>query len=167
VAHPNSPSPQASVYRRTGHENGPMPTRRPAYGRSSGISQQPQNWACRAGLQSPEVNPGTLTDAELVAGCRRGEDVAWRELVQRFSRYVYAIAPRAYGLRDRDAEDVFQEVFARTYERLDSLRSDDAIRPWIAQLTRRLSVDRLRASSREVPSEETPDLGDPAAEDAI
>lgn len=111
--------------------------------------------------------PGTLSDAELVAQCRRGEDAAWRELVERFSRYVYAIATRAYGLRDRDAEDVFQEVFARAYERLDSLRSDDAIRPWIAQLTRRLSIDRLRSSAREVPSEETSAFADHAAADAI
>jgi RNA polymerase sigma-70 factor (ECF subfamily) len=112
------------------------------------------------------VIPGALSDAELVAQCRRGEDAAWRELVQRFSRYVYAIATRAYGLRDRDAEDVFQDVFARTYEHLDSLRKDEAIRPWIAQLTRRLSVDRLRRADREQPREESElDRADP--EDAI
>ena len=83
------------------------------------------------------LTPGALSDAEVVAGCRRGDEAAWRELVQRFSRYVYAIATRAYGLRDRDAEEVFQEVFARSYERLGSLRNDEAIRPWLAQLTRR------------------------------
>ena len=109
---------------------------------------------------------GALSDAELVAHCRRGEDAAWRELVERFSRYVYAIVTRAYGLRDRDAEDVFQEVFARTYEHLDTLRNDEAIRPWIAQLTRRLSVDRIRAAARERPSEGA-QLDTPAAEDAI
>ena len=109
---------------------------------------------------------GALSDAELVAGCRRGEDDAWRQLVDRFSRYVYAIATRAYGLRDRDAEDVFQDVFARAYERLDSLRSDEAIRPWLAQLTRRLCVDRIRSSSREVPREEQ-DLEAPDPEDAM
>lgn len=112
---------------------------------------------------APAVIPGALSDAELVAGCRRGEDAAWRELVDRFSRYVYAIATRAYGLRDRDAEDVFQEVFARTYEHLDSLRSGEAIRPWIGQMTRRLSVDRLRSSGREVPRETTDlEAADPA-----
>lgn len=112
------------------------------------------------------MTPRALSDAEVVAGCRRGDEAAWRELVRRFSRYVYAIATRAYGLRDRDAEDVFQEVFARTYERLDSLRSDEAIRPWIAQLTRRISVDRLRSSAREGPASEADvDLPDP--EDAI
>jgi RNA polymerase sigma factor (sigma-70 family) len=95
----------------------------------------------------------TLTDAELVARCRSGEDAAWNELVERFSRYVYAIAVQAFRLPPADAEDVFQEVFARVYEHLDRLRSDDAIRPWIAQLTRRLCIDRLRSIGREAPVE--------------
>lgn len=100
-----------------------------------------------------------LTDAVLVARCREGDDAAWRELVERFSRYVYAIAVQAFRLPPQDAEDVFQDVFARVYERLDSLREDDAVRPWIAQLTRRLCIDRLRAGSREqVGEEELPDL---------
>jgi RNA polymerase sigma factor (sigma-70 family) len=91
------------------------------------------------------------TDAQLVARCREGDPAAWNELVERFSRYVYAIAVQAFRLPAHDAEDVFQEVFARVYEHLDRLRSDDAIRPWIAQLTRRLCIDRLRAGSREGP----------------
>ena len=95
-----------------------------------------------------------ITDAQLVERCRAGEAAAWNELVERFSRYVYAIAVRAYRLPEHDAEDVFQEVFARTYERLDSLRNDAAIRPWIAQLTRNACVDRLRSGSREEPMAE-------------
>jgi RNA polymerase sigma factor (sigma-70 family) len=90
-----------------------------------------------------------LTDAQLVARCRTGDDEAWRELVERFSRYVYAIAVQAFKLPEHDAEDVFQEVFARAYEHLHKLRDDDAIRPWLAQLTRRLCIDRLRAGSSE------------------
>lgn len=94
------------------------------------------------------------TDAQLVARCRAGEPGAWDELVERFSRYVHAIATQAYGLRGSDAEDVFQEVFARVWERLDTLRSDDAVRPWIAQMTRRCCVDQLRAASRETATDE-------------
>ena len=93
---------------------------------------------------------GTIPDAELVARCRAGDRAAWDELVERFSRYVYAIATQAFRLPRHDAEDVFQEVFGRIYERLDTLRSDDAIRPWIGQLTRNCCVDRLRDSGREV-----------------
>lgn len=91
----------------------------------------------------------SLPDAQLVARCRRGDEDAWRELVTRFSRYVYAICSQAYRLRQEDAEEVFQEVFTRTYEHLEKLRSDEAIRPWIGQLTRRTCIDRLRAGSRE------------------
>jgi RNA polymerase sigma factor (sigma-70 family) len=94
-----------------------------------------------------------LTDGELVARCRNGDQRAWNELVERFSRYVYAIAVQAFRLSSHDAEDVFQEVFARVYQHLDRLRNDDAIRPWIAQRTRRLCIDRLRSSGREGPAE--------------
>lgn len=90
-----------------------------------------------------------LTDAQLVARCRTGDHDAWRELVDRFSRYVYAIAVQGFKLPEHDAEDVFQEVFTRAYEHLHKLRDDEAIRPWLAQLTRRLCIDRLRAGSTE------------------
>jgi RNA polymerase sigma-70 factor (ECF subfamily) len=93
------------------------------------------------------------SDAELVSRCRRGDGEAWALLVERFSRYVYAIATQAFRLREHDAEDVFQEVFARVYQHLGKLRSDEAVRPWIAQLTRRLCIDRLRETAREAPSE--------------
>jgi RNA polymerase sigma factor (sigma-70 family) len=98
------------------------------------------------------------TDAQLVSRCRDGEQAAWNELVERFSRYVYAICHQAFRLPPEDAEDVFQEVFARVYEHLDRLRSDDAIRPWIAQLTRRLCIDRLRSGGRERPADEELEL---------
>jgi RNA polymerase sigma factor (sigma-70 family) len=94
-----------------------------------------------------------LTDAQLVARCREGDRDAWNELVERFSRYVYAIAVQAFRLPEHDAEDVFQEVFARAYEHLHKLRKDEAIRPWLAQLTRRLCIDRLRAGAHEQPEE--------------
>jgi RNA polymerase sigma factor (sigma-70 family) len=107
-----------------------------------------------------------LTDAALVARCREGDDEAWRELVERFSRYVYAITIQGFRLPPQDAEDVFQDVFARVYERLDSLRDDDAVRPWIAQLTRRLCIDRLRSGSREVGTD-LEDLADAPADDVL
>jgi RNA polymerase sigma factor (sigma-70 family) len=91
----------------------------------------------------------SLSEAALVARCREGNEAAWSELVSRFSRYVYAIIGQGFGLRAENAEDVFQEVFARTYQHLDRLRDDEAIRPWIAQLTRRLCIDHIRAGSRE------------------
>jgi RNA polymerase sigma-70 factor (ECF subfamily) len=96
----------------------------------------------------------SVADADLVARCRQDDQEAWNEFVNRFSRYVYAIAVRIYGLEQHDAEDVFQEVFGRTYERLGDLREDAAVRAWIGTLTRRLCLDRLRGASREEPTEQ-------------
>jgi RNA polymerase sigma factor (sigma-70 family) len=112
------------------------------------------------------IRHSSLTDAELVRACRAGDAEAWNELVERYSRYVYAIAARGFRLSDDDAEDVFQDVFTRVYLRLDSLRDDSALRPWIAQLTRRRCLDALASKGRETPAdeeltqEETADLSD-------
>ena len=77
----------------------------------------------------------------------------WDALVSREGPAVWRAVRRLVG-NNADAEDVFQEVFTRTYQHLDRLRDDEAIRPWIAQLTRRLSIDKIRAGSREQLSDE-------------
>jgi RNA polymerase sigma factor (sigma-70 family) len=104
------------------------------------------------------------SDAELVERCRAGDDAAWRELVERYARYVHAIVSRVYGLQGADAEDAFQEVFVRVYERLGTLRNPEALRPWLAQTTRRCCVDRLRGRSVDPLAD---DLQEVAAADEI
>jgi RNA polymerase sigma factor (sigma-70 family) len=101
-------------------------------------------------------------DALLVRRCSAGDPAAWSELVRRYSGYVHAIL-LSFGLRDDRAEDAFQEVFARAYTHLGSLRDERTLRPWIAQITRRVAIDRLRSDAREAPT-----LADaePAEEDA-
>jgi RNA polymerase sigma factor (sigma-70 family) len=132
-----------------------VPTRQVLVG--SSISSHVHSTRRQAGI-FPLVEPGgymclmslsELGDGALVARCRTGDEAAWRELVERFSRYVYAITTQAFRLGHDDAEEVFQEVFARTYENLHRLRDDEAIRPWLAQMTRRLAIDRIRSRSRE------------------
>jgi RNA polymerase sigma factor (sigma-70 family) len=107
-----------------------------------------------------------VSDAELVARCRDGRGDAWDALVERFSRYVYAICIQGFRLPRDDAEDVFQDVFERIYTRLDSLRDAEAVRPWIAQLTRRACIDRLRSGGREVAMDE-PEAETDVAEDLL
>jgi RNA polymerase sigma factor (sigma-70 family) len=120
----------------------------------------------QAAARRAELTANDTTDAALVARCRAGDDDAWRELVERFSRYVFAIAVQGFRLGQQDAEDVFQDVFARVYERLGSLRDDDAVRPWIAQLTRRVCIDRFRSGSHESDAD-LDELPEVPAEDAL
>ena len=104
-----------------------------------------------AGMATTLEDRARELDAQLVRRCRAGDLSAWPELVERFSGYVHAIAI-GFGLSGDRAEDVFQEVFTRAFTRLDSLRDEGALRPWIAQMTRRAAIDRLRADTRESPS---------------
>jgi RNA polymerase sigma-70 factor (ECF subfamily) len=99
-------------------------------------------------------------DADLVRRCLDGEPGAWDELVLLYSRYVYAIVSRGYRLSGPDAEDAFQDVFLRVYDRLGTLRNPAAIRPWIAQLTRRVCLDRIGRRT------DAPDVGPEAAVEA-
>ena len=116
-----------------------------------------------AALRAAALSSAT-SDAQLVARCRAGDEEAWRLLVERFSRYVYAICVQAFRLPEHDAEDVFQDVFARVYEKLETLRDDEAFRPWVGQLTRRCCIDRMRSGGREETAETLPET---AADDVL
>lgn len=102
-------------------------------------------------------------DTELVSRCRAGDETAWAALVERFGRYVYAICVQGFRLSSQDAEDAFQDVFAKAFQQLGSLRDDSAVRPWLAQLTRRTCIDRLRRARPELPVDEV----EVAAEDVL
>jgi RNA polymerase sigma-70 factor (ECF subfamily) len=45
---------------------------------------------------------------------------------------------------------VFQEVFTRAFRHLHTLDNPEALKPWIAQLSRRACIDRVRATRSEV-----------------
>jgi len=70
------------------------------------------------------------SDARLVAACRRGDETAWDELVDRYQRLIYAVPKRA-GLDVDQCADVFQEVFVTLLEKLDSIEQPEKIRSWI------------------------------------
>ena len=90
------------------------------------------------------------SDEQLVARCLAGDQEAWNDLVRGYSRYVFAICSQGYRLQGADAEDAFQDVFVRVYGRLGSLRNPEALRPWIAQLTRRVCLEELPEECQEV-----------------
>lgn len=70
------------------------------------------------------------TDAELIKQCRRGDEAAWSELVERFQRLIITI-PRRAGLSEEQSADVFQEVFLTLFEKLDEIEQPEKIRAWL------------------------------------
>lgn len=95
------------------------------------------------------------TDADLVAGCLRGEQAAWDALVDRYAALIYSI-PLKYGLSEVDAADVFQSVCVTLLEKLASIREPRGLAAWIITTTSRLCWSTVRQRNRE-PLLTTPD----------
>jgi RNA polymerase sigma-70 factor (ECF subfamily) len=112
----------------------------------------------------PSRRVGGVGDDSGVSGllerCRAGDERAWEAVVERYSAYVHSITVRAYRLAAPDAEDIFQEAFLRTWQHLDRIHDDDALRPWIGQVTRRLCLDRVRRVREHADQDALADQGD-------
>jgi RNA polymerase sigma-70 factor (ECF subfamily) len=90
-------------------------------------------------------------DLALVERARAGEREAFRTLVVRHQRRVYAVA---LGIvKDRDlAWDVAQEAFVRVHQHLGDFKGDASFSTWALRIASHLAIDavrRERASSRE------------------
>jgi RNA polymerase sigma-70 factor (ECF subfamily) len=64
-------------------------------------------------------------------------------LYRRYSRYVAAIAARLLG-RDDEVDDLIQDVFLAALRGISRLRDVEAIKGWLAKVTVRLALKRLR-----------------------
>jgi RNA polymerase sigma-70 factor, ECF subfamily len=64
-------------------------------------------------------------------------------LYRRYSRYVAAIAARLLG-RDDEVEDLVQDVFLAALRGISRLRDAEAIKGWLAKVTVRMALKRLR-----------------------
>ncbi len=69
-------------------------------------------------------------DARLVERCRRGDQSAWDEIVDRYQRLMYAI-PRRAGLTNEQCADVFQDVCLTLFQKIDEIEQPGRIRSWI------------------------------------
>jgi RNA polymerase sigma-70 factor (ECF subfamily) len=87
-------------------------------------------------------------DKSLVDRCRKGEDEAWRELVDRFGQRIYSVAYH-FTLKREDAEELSQEIFLKIFENLDRYDGGFPLIAWIVSLSRNLCIDRYRRKKRE------------------
>ena len=63
------------------------------------------------------------SEHRLLERCREGDEQAFRELVERYNRLVFALVARSITDRGR-AEEVAQDVFVRVYRGLPSFRGE-------------------------------------------
>ena len=90
------------------------------------------------------IRPALGTDdLTLVKRVRSGDQRAFRLLVERYQRKVYAVALGM--LRDKEeAMDVSQEAFVKVYKYLDHFKGDSSFYTWLYRITSNICIDLLR-----------------------
>ncbi|MBN2514051.1 MAG: sigma-70 family RNA polymerase sigma factor [Sedimentisphaerales bacterium] len=88
------------------------------------------------------------SDSELLERYRKGEESAFREIVNRYKNSLYAFLRRFISQQDV-VEDVFQETFLQLYSSRDSFDMDRPLRPWLFTIAANKAKDALRKIQRQ------------------
>jgi RNA polymerase sigma-70 factor (ECF subfamily) len=88
-----------------------------------------------------------MVTPELVARCKRGDRLAFEELVRASHRRVYSLAYRLVGDRN-DAEDVAQEAYLRMFRGLAGFREEAAFETWMYRIVTNCAMSHLRRKDR-------------------
>ena len=84
-----------------------------------------------------------LDDRALVARARKGDGAAFRVLVERYMKKVYAVALDMTG-NHHDAEDISQEVFLKAFGALPRFCGRAGVSTWLYRMTINACIDRSR-----------------------
>jgi RNA polymerase sigma-70 factor (ECF subfamily) len=103
-----------------------------------------------------------LSDQEIVLLARAGRETAYRELIRRYERPIFALIFRM--VRDRElAEDLSQETFIKALNAIESYRPEFKFSSWIFKIANNAAIDHLRRRELETlsldgsPQAETPE----------
>ena len=104
----------------------------------------------RAADPAPPAAPARMTEAELVAACRRQDRRAQKELYDRYCRAMYTACYRICADFEL-ANDALQEGFLKVFQKLDTFRGDSTIGAWMKVVIVRTALNKVR--SRKVTEE--------------
>jgi RNA polymerase sigma factor (sigma-70 family) len=96
----------------------------------------------------PTALPANTELEALIGAVRRGEELAWVRLVDRFGRMLRSVA-RSYRLSPHDVDDAVQATWVKLYDHIDGVRDTSAIAGWLATTVRRESLRLLQSHVRE------------------
>ena len=89
----------------------------------------------------------TVTNADLLASCQRGDQDAWEQMINRFTRLVWEVI-RGYRLSNADAEDVRQLTWFRLVQNVTRIRDPERLGDWLATVAKREALKSLMRGNR-------------------
>ncbi len=101
------------------------------------------------GVITPREQPSNLngaSDQAVVARAKQGDEAAFREILRRYERPVFALLYRM--VRDRAlAEDLAQETFIKILNGIGSYRPEFKFSSWVFKIANNAAIDHLRRRS--------------------
>jgi RNA polymerase sigma-70 factor, ECF subfamily len=88
-----------------------------------------------------------VSDADLVEAARRGDEIAFGELVERYQASVFRAALSVLGSRE-EAEDAAQDAFLAAYRKLHLFRGESSFKTWLLAIAWRHALDRRASVGR-------------------
>jgi RNA polymerase sigma-70 factor (ECF subfamily) len=112
-------------------------------------------------MAMPVSSQAGVDESTLVAQSRRGDTVAFGELVRRYEAKIFRLAQHVTQNRE-DAEDVLQETFMKAYEHLDQFQGNSKFYTWIVRIAVNQALMKLRRrkTDKSVSLDETIDTGE-------
>ena len=94
-------------------------------------------------MVGPRTEWGGLTDQEVVLRARSGQETAYRELIRRYERPIFALLFRM--VRDRElSEDLAQETFVKVLNAIKTYKPEYKFSSWIFKIANNAAIDHLR-----------------------
>ena len=87
------------------------------------------------------------SDTELIAAVLKGDAASFEPLIVKYSPRVFATA-RRYARRESEVEDIVQEVWMKSFQKLSSFRGDAPFEHWLMRLAVHTCYDFLRGHQR-------------------
>lgn len=104
------------------------------------MTSVPENKKTNLGVKDSDRD-----DARLVKLCRKGDQSAWEEIVDKYQRLINTI-PRRAGLGEEQAADVFQEVFVTLLEKIDDIEQPERLRAWLVTVAKFKTWQTIRGA---------------------
>lgn len=90
-------------------------------------------------------------DIQLVSRVLKGNQSAFRLLVERYKDYVFTITMRILKQRE-EAEEAAQDVFVKVYKTLGSFEQKSRFSTWLYTVAYRTALDKLRLKKKGIVS---------------
>jgi RNA polymerase sigma-70 factor (ECF subfamily) len=84
-----------------------------------------------------------VSDLELVAKIKCGDDLAFQEIMSRYTQKVYNLAMRLTR-NVEDTEEVLQDVFVTVYKKINSFEGKSQFSSWLYRVTANTAFMKLR-----------------------